>query len=501
MSDKQHQVFISYSTIDSETAFALLRVLESNGLNCWIAPRDIPQGAQWADEIDKAIQSARIFVVIVSTNSIDSKQVPKEIALAVSSCEGVFPFRIDRTALQGSFRYYLSDYQFVDAIQEREKKMQELANSIRSALGMEPYVPPVEEATAAPLRTPEAAPAPVSSSVPIAEKPAEKKAPSDKPKKKKLLPLLLAAAGLLIVVGIILAVVLSGNPSETQSAMLKNNQSAESNLTPSQSCTEPNPLSGRWKLICTENRGSKELRLRLNDSSVDEFVVCADGFVYGYRMDYFKTVESGHPKLTWSGNAVNFEDVFQPSDTSDDYTLSSTCFFLDSFDGTAPTQEGDTHAPAYSARDFSSTDLSSLTQQDCYPDRYFAVHMKGSYQESPVSVLTVDTWFVFQYCYPILYYTAQPTLVGDWEDNRGNAWRFWAENSDIKFTLTDASGTVYQGSFISSDSGNSEEGDFFERVTFSFKGFSMRNYALFYFDGMQLCFIDDQGLLFTLTRK
>ena len=135
MKEKAKEVFISYSTKDTDIANALLEVLESYGLNCWMAPRNIPKGAQWAEEIDKAIQNARVFVVIISSHSVESKQVPKEIALAVTACESIYPFRIDDTGLQGTFRYYLSDYQFTDATSDAKQKMTELAETICSSLG------------------------------------------------------------------------------------------------------------------------------------------------------------------------------------------------------------------------------------------------------------------------------------------------------------------------------------------------------------------------------
>ncbi len=36
--------------------------------------------------------------------------MPKKVALAVTGCEGIFPFRIDETVLQGSFRYTFYSY-------------------------------------------------------------------------------------------------------------------------------------------------------------------------------------------------------------------------------------------------------------------------------------------------------------------------------------------------------------------------------------------------------
>ena len=44
-----HDVFISYSQKDKATADAVCRALEHNSVRVWIAPRDIPPGAKWAE--------------------------------------------------------------------------------------------------------------------------------------------------------------------------------------------------------------------------------------------------------------------------------------------------------------------------------------------------------------------------------------------------------------------------------------------------------------------
>ena len=181
MNEQTKEVFISYSTKDTEIAFALLETFESYGLDCWIAPRNIPKGAQWAEEIDKAIQNARVFVVIVSSHSVESRQVPKEIALAVSSCESIFPFRIDDTGLQGTFRYYLSDYQFTDATSDAKQKMIELAEVICSSLGKPiPEKKPVSEEE--PERKPVSEEEPEKK--PVSEEEPEKKPLSEEPEIK-----------------------------------------------------------------------------------------------------------------------------------------------------------------------------------------------------------------------------------------------------------------------------------------------------------------------------
>lgn len=40
-----HEVFISYSSANIQTAQAICHALESNRIKCWMAPRDIRPGA------------------------------------------------------------------------------------------------------------------------------------------------------------------------------------------------------------------------------------------------------------------------------------------------------------------------------------------------------------------------------------------------------------------------------------------------------------------------
>ena len=49
-------VFISYSHQDKAAADAACSALESAGVRCWIAPRDVAPGADWAGAIVSAIE-------------------------------------------------------------------------------------------------------------------------------------------------------------------------------------------------------------------------------------------------------------------------------------------------------------------------------------------------------------------------------------------------------------------------------------------------------------
>lgn len=44
-----HDVFISYSYHDKNVANAVCSAVESAGIRCWIAPRDVLPGMEWGE--------------------------------------------------------------------------------------------------------------------------------------------------------------------------------------------------------------------------------------------------------------------------------------------------------------------------------------------------------------------------------------------------------------------------------------------------------------------
>ena len=100
-------VFISYNSNDAASADFLLKTLESMYLTCWMAPRDIPAGVNFADVIPTAMRSARAFLVLVSKNSLESAQVLNELTFASSIKIPRFCVQLDDTPLNNSFQYHI----------------------------------------------------------------------------------------------------------------------------------------------------------------------------------------------------------------------------------------------------------------------------------------------------------------------------------------------------------------------------------------------------------
>jgi hypothetical protein len=131
-----HDVFISYSSKDKLAAEAACAVLEAKGVRCWIAPRDIPPGANWAATISDTIGGCRVFLLIFSNNANASEQVQREVDLAANHRLSIIPLRIENTLPQRSLEYYLNQRHWLDAFTPPlEQHLNRLAEAIGLLLG------------------------------------------------------------------------------------------------------------------------------------------------------------------------------------------------------------------------------------------------------------------------------------------------------------------------------------------------------------------------------
>lgn len=105
------KIFLSHSSKDAEWVMKVCEVLENEGYPCWIAPRDIQYGEKWAEGIANGLlDNTQLFVFFLSENSNQSKQVLKEINIAVEyGIPIVIINRIDENNWNRSLKYYLGD--------------------------------------------------------------------------------------------------------------------------------------------------------------------------------------------------------------------------------------------------------------------------------------------------------------------------------------------------------------------------------------------------------
>ena len=108
-------VFISHSTRDVAVAEAVVKALEAQGIRCWIAPRDIAPGADYAGSLVEAIGASAALVLLLSAHSNASPQVLREVERAVSKGVPLIPLRLDDVTLSKGMEYFVSTCQWLDA--------------------------------------------------------------------------------------------------------------------------------------------------------------------------------------------------------------------------------------------------------------------------------------------------------------------------------------------------------------------------------------------------
>ncbi len=130
-----HEVFISYSKPDRDVAQSLCSYLETNGITCWISPRNVLPGANYPASIIAGIDNSRLIILVFSKSSNTSRHVFRELEEAILKNIRILPFRIDDEPLSDDMKYFINIHHWLDAYKETpETYFDELLGSIRSYL-------------------------------------------------------------------------------------------------------------------------------------------------------------------------------------------------------------------------------------------------------------------------------------------------------------------------------------------------------------------------------
>jgi len=126
-----HDVFISYSSKDKTVADATCAYLESRGIRCWIAPRDVLPGSNYPRSIVEGINGSRVMVLIFSSHSNTSPHVVRELTHAVSRGVIILPFRIEDIQPSKDMEYLIGVPHWLDAMTPPlERHLAQLADTV-----------------------------------------------------------------------------------------------------------------------------------------------------------------------------------------------------------------------------------------------------------------------------------------------------------------------------------------------------------------------------------
>ena len=130
-----HDVFVSYATDDKVTADAVVAKLEQQQIRCWVAPRDIPPGKDYAQALVQAINGSSVLVLVFSSKANASPHVLREIERAASRGIPILPLRIEDVTPSESMEYFISGTHWLDALTPPLRQhLEQLTRSVASLL-------------------------------------------------------------------------------------------------------------------------------------------------------------------------------------------------------------------------------------------------------------------------------------------------------------------------------------------------------------------------------
>ncbi len=123
-------VFVSYATADRKQALLVCKALERDGIECWIASRDVAPGENYQESIVRALRGARAMVLVFSDAANNSDEIKKELSLASRYHVPVVALRIADVEPSDAFAYELSTRQWIDAFDGWDRSIEVLARRI-----------------------------------------------------------------------------------------------------------------------------------------------------------------------------------------------------------------------------------------------------------------------------------------------------------------------------------------------------------------------------------
>jgi len=153
--EKQRRTFLSYSRQNKDFALKLAKELKSSGFPVWIDQLDIPTGARWDDELEKALKDCEIFMVILTPASSASDNVKDEIGYAIDTNKRILPILLENADVPLRLRRF----QYVDFSNKSYEEGVESAKALLRSLtdtptGFYPRVSPTEETSSKPETSP-----------------------------------------------------------------------------------------------------------------------------------------------------------------------------------------------------------------------------------------------------------------------------------------------------------------------------------------------------------
>jgi predicted ATPase len=127
-------VFVSHASVDAAVAARVVGFLEAAGETCWVAPRDIQAGQNYAQAILDGLDAAKAIVLLCSAQANGSPHVQREMERAASAGKPIIPVKLDRFDPSGPLRYFVGASHWLDATVDAGRWEEELLAAVRTAV-------------------------------------------------------------------------------------------------------------------------------------------------------------------------------------------------------------------------------------------------------------------------------------------------------------------------------------------------------------------------------
>lgn len=130
-------VFISYSHADAQKVYSILNVMSQSNLNYWY-DKELKAGSEWTEVLGERILNSEKVMIMLSNNSILSKNVRNEITMALNHKKEIIPVFIEEVELSPGAELQLQGFHWLKEYQmSAEMFRQELMDSL-SVVNLKP---------------------------------------------------------------------------------------------------------------------------------------------------------------------------------------------------------------------------------------------------------------------------------------------------------------------------------------------------------------------------
>ena len=107
-------VFLSYSREDEARVLEFAGALRAAGVNIWIDQGGIDGAALWGESIVRALEGAKVLLLMVSPSAVSSHNVAKEVMLTSERKGNILPVHLEPTTIPLSLKYPLAGIQHIE---------------------------------------------------------------------------------------------------------------------------------------------------------------------------------------------------------------------------------------------------------------------------------------------------------------------------------------------------------------------------------------------------